>query len=403
MTVTSATCDRMVGAIFRYTGACTVTACCGTNRARPTVGDSDNANGAPLLRQNQVPGPTDGSGSANSNCVSDAYMVLWLISGDETNMGCLTCVGVVPPACWNDRLLRVLCCPTNVGLLAADRLYGDGAGKIDIICFLSWTVDNSFKFLGITVFIRPNTPVITCICPPYGKTGGHTNITITGRSFTGTTGVTIGGTAVTNLCVVSCTSLTMRTPAAGAGLQPILITTCKGTNVAIHSMGGGACKGMDFFIYNDPKVCIEIRAVSSWHGADNSCTCVCIPLPKGTAACDLLLVLIDRWYTAGSWTTVPDCLTEFAAHNGAINQMDNDYFYKTADGNEPDPIPFVDSSGRATSATAWRIFRAANVEPVEGAIVGTTTCAPNPNASGTEACAGDHLVITGLGGSQLCG
>jgi hypothetical protein len=80
----------------------------------------------------------------------------------------------------------------------------------------------------------PATPTITSFTPASGPTG--TTITITGTSFLGTSGITIGGTAVSSFTVDNDTSITAVVPAATSGT--VEVTTPYGvatstTNFAI--------------------------------------------------------------------------------------------------------------------------------------------------------------------------
>ncbi len=74
-------------------------------------------------------------------------------------------------------------------------------------------------------------PTVTAISPPTGTTFGGTLVMITGTNFNGTTGVTIGGVAATNVAVTSSTSLFAVTPANVAGEASVQVTTPGGTNV----------------------------------------------------------------------------------------------------------------------------------------------------------------------------
>lgn len=56
-----------------------------------------------------------------------------------------------------------------------------------------------------TAILGTAKPVLTSLSPNSGRTAGGTTVTITGNNFTGTTGVTIGGVAVTSFTVVSDT------------------------------------------------------------------------------------------------------------------------------------------------------------------------------------------------------
>ncbi|MFF4027006.1 IPT/TIG domain-containing protein [Nocardia elegans] len=61
-------------------------------------------------------------------------------------------------------------------------------------------------------------------------TGGGTNIVAKGQHFTGTTGVTVGGTAATSFLVISDTELSVVTPAKTAGSQNLVVTNATGAS-----------------------------------------------------------------------------------------------------------------------------------------------------------------------------
>lgn len=73
-------------------------------------------------------------------------------------------------------------------------------------------------------------PTVTVATPNFGSVNGGATITLTGTDFTGTTGVTIGGVAATNVVIVSATSITLTAPAGSAGTASILVTNGSGTN-----------------------------------------------------------------------------------------------------------------------------------------------------------------------------
>jgi hypothetical protein len=75
-------------------------------------------------------------------------------------------------------------------------------------------------------------PTLTSISPNVGSTVGGSEVTLTGTNFTGTTGVTIGGVACTNVVVVSSTSITCVTPAGSAGDASVVVTNGSGSNSA---------------------------------------------------------------------------------------------------------------------------------------------------------------------------
>ncbi|MCZ2108968.1 MAG: IPT/TIG domain-containing protein [Dehalococcoidia bacterium] len=78
------------------------------------------------------------------------------------------------------------------------------------------------------------SPLILSVSPNSGTTLGGTSITITGSSFTGTTGVTIGGAAATSFSVASDTTIIATTPAHTAGLANIVVVTPGGTGTGAN-------------------------------------------------------------------------------------------------------------------------------------------------------------------------
>jgi IPT/TIG domain-containing protein len=75
-------------------------------------------------------------------------------------------------------------------------------------------------------------PDIYAVSPATGPSTGATAITITGRGFTGATGVKIGTVAATAVVVVSDSTVTATTPAGTANsTQDVSVTTPHGTGV----------------------------------------------------------------------------------------------------------------------------------------------------------------------------
>jgi formylglycine-generating enzyme required for sulfatase activity len=72
-------------------------------------------------------------------------------------------------------------------------------------------------------------PTISAVSPASGSTAGGTAITITGTNLTGTSSVTIGGTAATSVSVVNATTVTAVTPVGTAGTKTVSLTTPGGT------------------------------------------------------------------------------------------------------------------------------------------------------------------------------
>jgi hypothetical protein len=78
-----------------------------------------------------------------------------------------------------------------------------------------------FTFVGV--------PVITGVNPNKGPTLGGNTVTITGSGFTGTTSVTFGGNAATNVHVTNDTTMTVTVPAGNVGTVSVSVTTPGGT------------------------------------------------------------------------------------------------------------------------------------------------------------------------------
>ena len=74
-------------------------------------------------------------------------------------------------------------------------------------------------------------PMLASVSPTSGPTTGGTAITLTGTNLTGTTSVTVGGAAATNVQVVNATTVTAVTPAGSAGARDVTVTTPGGTAI----------------------------------------------------------------------------------------------------------------------------------------------------------------------------
>ena len=94
-----------------------------------------------------------------------------------------------------------------------------------------YTANNQNATTG-SVLINIAFPTVNTVSPAYGGTAGGTQVTLTGTSFTGTTAVSLGGAAATQVNVVSDTSLTATTPAHATGVASVVVTTPAGANAA---------------------------------------------------------------------------------------------------------------------------------------------------------------------------
>ena len=97
----------------------------------------------------------------------------------------------------------------------------------------SGSLANGFTYVVI--------PTITSISPNSGPIVGGTAVTITGTNFATGATVTLGGTAATNVVVVSGTQITATTPAGSAGAATVTVT--------VNGQSGSLANG---FTYNVP-------------------------------------------------------------------------------------------------------------------------------------------------------
>jgi hypothetical protein len=94
-------------------------------------------------------------------------------------------------------------------------------------------------------------PTVSSVVPNNGLTTGGTGVTITGTNFAAGATVTFGGTAATNVVVVSSISITATTPAHTAGAVTVTVT--------VNGQSGSLTNG---FTYN-PPVTISFAQVAA--------------------------------------------------------------------------------------------------------------------------------------------
>ncbi|MQA00952.1 MAG: hypothetical protein GEU80_16825 [Dehalococcoidia bacterium] len=82
---------------------------------------------------------------------------------------------------------------------------------------LATSVSNGFTYLGAA-------PTVTDVDPDSGPTTGGTSVEITGTGFKSGAAVRFGGTAATNVNIVSLTRITARTPAHAVGEVDVVVT-----------------------------------------------------------------------------------------------------------------------------------------------------------------------------------
>ncbi len=118
---------------------------------------------------------------------------------------------------------------TNVVVVSATSINAitpaHTAGAVDVSVRNS--DGQSGTLLGGFLYTAP-APTIATVLPASGSTAGGTNVTITGSGFAAGATVTFGGTAATNVVVVSATSITATTPAHAAGAVTVAVTNTNG-------------------------------------------------------------------------------------------------------------------------------------------------------------------------------
>lgn len=93
---------------------------------------------------------------------------------------------------------------------------------------ITFTGDGRPTWLDVNPLIVGVKAAISKATPP-GATATSTLVLI-GDGFTGATGVTIGGTAATNLKVADDDTITVTVPAGAAGSAPVVVTTPNGAS-----------------------------------------------------------------------------------------------------------------------------------------------------------------------------
>jgi hypothetical protein len=83
---------------------------------------------------------------------------------------------------------------------------------------------------SITNPLAVTTPVVTGLTPTGVATAGGKPVVVTGINFTGATGVTVGGTAVTTFTVIDSRTVLIVSPAKSAGTYDVVVTTAGGAS-----------------------------------------------------------------------------------------------------------------------------------------------------------------------------
>ena len=101
------------------------------------------------------------------------------------------------------------------------------AATVDVTVTNAWGTSGKVSADRLT-YTSP--PGVSALSTHTGPTAGGNTVTVTGSSFYGVTGVTVGGHTATNLHVVSPTQLTITVPAHAAGSTWLVVRTKYGTS-----------------------------------------------------------------------------------------------------------------------------------------------------------------------------
>lgn len=104
-------------------------------------------------------------------------------------------------------------------------------------------------------------PTLTSVSPSSGPTAGGTDVTLTGSGFVSGLTVTFGGSAATNVVIVSSTTITCRTPAHAAGAVDVTATLPAGAGSATLQ-GGYTYVAPGGCVTSGPNLCVQANRFS---------------------------------------------------------------------------------------------------------------------------------------------
>ncbi|MGA9673360.1 MAG: IPT/TIG domain-containing protein [Terracidiphilus sp.] len=136
----------------------------------------------------------------------------------------------------------------------------------------SGSLASGFTYIG--------QPTVTGVSPNNGPAAGGTAVTITGTHFGSGATVTFGGTAATNVVVVSSTSITATTPAGSVGAVTVTVTN-------VGSQSGSLANG---FTYNSAAAIGYVQVASAT--PQTASATVPVSYPAAQTAGDLNVVVI---------------------------------------------------------------------------------------------------------------
>jgi hypothetical protein len=141
-----------------------------------------------------------------------------------------------------------------------------------------------------------SAPTVSSISPNSGSSNGGTAVTITGANFVAGTTVTFGGTAASNVTVVSASSITATTPLHAAGTVNVVVSDSNGSGTLTNG-----------FTYTTSAVSIGFAQVAS-ATPQSSVASVKVTYPQAQTAGDLNLVVVGWNDTSATVQSVTDSL-----------------------------------------------------------------------------------------------
>jgi hypothetical protein len=117
----------------------------------------------------------------------------------------------------------------------------NGSDRLVVTVVVNFTDNGSPALLlgtiPINIIINPLTilapPTLSAIIPSSGPSSGGTVVTLTGTDFQTSATVAIGGTAATNVSVLSATQLMATAPAGSAGAKAVVVTNPDGQSATL--------------------------------------------------------------------------------------------------------------------------------------------------------------------------
>jgi hypothetical protein len=141
-----------------------------------------------------------------------------------------------------------------------------------------------------------SAPTVSSISPNTGSSNGGTSVTIKGTNFASGSTVTFGGTAASNVTVVSSTSITAATPAHAAGAVNVVVSDSNGSGTLTNG-----------FTYTAATVTIGFVQVAS-ATPQSSVSSVKVSYPHTQTAGDLNVLVVGWNDTSAAVQSVVDSL-----------------------------------------------------------------------------------------------